>query len=372
MNIRFTGFDSAWGGRERGALCSMHGRVDGKSLSLEISEAPVRVNWGEAVSQIGNWAEFENHVIAIDQGLVVPNLTKQRPVERKLASALMGVYGCGCYSSNRSNGPSYGSDAGIWKFLNVLNQRGYQQNPAAVATKELGKFYFECYPHPAIIALFNLPSVLKYKVNKKNSDDWKKLVRHIRGLKDAELPISNVAEFVSEDFKQCKGNEDILDSVVAAYVAAYFWNFGYEKSVAIGTMSEGYMVTPVNDRMRKLLEEKFETTEINSVETTNVELEPCIPASELVVNDHGIIWGKANRWMVRENCEGWLLYVRFTDVDGEPDVVFGPFDNQGVKQFGMKPWGEESKDNWKLLATGASKENPVNYKVQFRYIPLAP
>lgn len=217
-----------------------------------------------------------------------------------------------------------------------------------------------------------MPSVLKYKVDKKNPNDWSELVRHVRNLNTSELPIENILEFIPEDFQQCKGNEDILDSVIAAYVAAYFWNFGYQKSSVIGTLDEGYMVTPVNDAMRKLIEIKFESNEIGSVEDVATDLQPSNSATELVVNDHGGIWGKANPWMIRENCEGWLLHLQFNDVDGEPDVVFGPFDNQGIKQFGMKPWGEESKDSWKLLASGASREKPLNYRVQIRYIPLAP
>ena len=109
MKIRFTGFDSAWGGKEKGALCNFEGRTINGNFSLSISDDPLRVNWEEAISKIGDWKKHENHVVAIDQGLIVPNLTRQRPVERKLASALMGAYGCGCHSSNRSNEPCYGA-----------------------------------------------------------------------------------------------------------------------------------------------------------------------------------------------------------------------------------------------------------------------
>lgn len=88
--VHFTGFDSAWGGKAPGAMCDLQ-EVDG---ALQFSGAPRRLSWDEAISRIDDWASWEDHVLAVDQGLVVPNDAGMRPVERKLQSALMNPFRC--------------------------------------------------------------------------------------------------------------------------------------------------------------------------------------------------------------------------------------------------------------------------------------
>jgi hypothetical protein len=111
-----------------------------------------------------------------------------------------------------------------------------------------GRFYFECYPHPAIVGLFDLRGILKYKVQHRSLDDWQVLIRLLRSLASAELPIRNIESFVQEDQPQNKRNEDKLDSIISAYVAAYWWKFGVQRSSVIGDLSTGYIVTPHSER----------------------------------------------------------------------------------------------------------------------------
>ena len=105
--VVFTGFDSAWGRKNKGALCHLGLRADG---ALEFLAPPNTCGWNDATRWAGE-ATWENHVVAIDQRLVVNNRTGMRPVERKLASALMKDFKCGAHASNTSN-PCYGPAAG--------------------------------------------------------------------------------------------------------------------------------------------------------------------------------------------------------------------------------------------------------------------
>src|SRR5436305_4313500 len=107
-----------------------------------------------------------------------------------------------------------------------------------------GRFYFECYPHPAIVGLFDLDHILKYKVVHRNLNAWQTLIGLLRSLASAELAVRNICSFVPEDLSQNKRNEDKLDSIISAYVAAYWWRFGIRRSTAIGDLSSGYIVTP--------------------------------------------------------------------------------------------------------------------------------
>ncbi len=44
--------------------------------------------------------------------------------------------------------------------------------------------------------------------------------------------------------KRLKSYEDILDSLISAYVGFYHWYWGAEKSEIIGNLQTGYIVNP--------------------------------------------------------------------------------------------------------------------------------
>jgi predicted RNase H-like nuclease len=256
--VVFTGFDSAWGLRKKGALCHLGLLADG---NLEFLASPDACGWKEAT----DWARaatWENHVVAIDQSLVVRNATGMREVERKLAKALMREFGCGAHASNTTN-PCYGPAAGIWDFAEALEARGYRQDPIAVAERAAGRYYFECFPHPALLGLFDLDGVLKYKVRHHDRAAWQRLLQLLRSLEAREPRLSGVSACAHARLAPTLENENKLDSIVAAYVAAYWWHHGTERSVSLGSLSEGYMVTPFSGRTRAAFARVFPGSETN-------------------------------------------------------------------------------------------------------------
>jgi predicted RNase H-like nuclease len=398
----FTGFDSAWGGKQLGAICDLSCDSQTESCDLFIQRKPEQVNWSQAVDRIQTaYRSAKNHVIAIDQGLVVPNREGQRPVERMLAQALMKDFQCGAHSSNTSNLSCYGPEAGIWAFLEALDHAGYQHNPMAVAQRQEGKFYFECYPHPALIGLFDLDAVLLYKVRKKNVEAWSRLLNLLLSLNKCQPRLVNVADFVT-DLPQTKQNEDLLDSVIAAYVAAYFWYHGTKKSTILGSLDKGYIVTPHGIRTKERFDKTFPGEQVNQTgtalaqrpEPTSIPLrkgaavvavpapEPVLPLSRplenregwsapvnMVCNDtRGNLWCRPNTWMIRDRCEGYDLLVKLIEEDGEPELKFVPFRAQGVYLGGVKISEDlEQRELWMLITAGATTNNPLQYPVIYRY-----
>ncbi len=383
----FTGFDSAWGGRVSGAICDLLLSPNESSPALELGAPPDLVRWPEAVARLsgGTYSDASLHVLAIDQGLVVPNETGMRPVERNVARALMSKFKCGAYPSNRSNTSCYGPDAGIWKLINALHEKGYVQSPEQVATPGCsdGKFFFECYPHPAIIGLFDLDLTLQYKVHKRNPDDWKQLIQLLRGLSECDVPITNICSYLKPTFEQDKANEDCVDAIVAAYTAAWLWRFGWERSMCVGNAHSGYMVTPVSPTTRAAFESSFADSDIEMVDigqvaasSVSANLHPSRSRDTQVkdgstvtlrITDPGNLQETANSWMIQTKCEGHLLKVRIVDLPEEPQLTFGPFKRLGVKLRGMKPWDDETKLVWKDLAAGCSNANPSEYEAVFCY-----
>ncbi len=380
----FTGFDSAWGGRNKGALCDLE--TTSKPGVLR-AQAHGDVAWGNAPRLIVR--EDETHVVAIDQGLVVRKARGCRPVEADLARALMKSFRVGAHSSNTTN-PCYGENAGIWTLTEALDASGYRQNPMAVSRREPGRWYFECYPHPAWLGLFGLPSLLLYKVRKKNAAGWRVAVESVRSLANASPSIENIQDLVPADMPPTKANEDLLDAIISAYVAAVWWESGTERSACFGDLESGYVVTPVSAATREPLELVFEgrincegcatSQRPGAVGAVSAPPTPAARATgsdptqppgasvSLVCTDTTNLWANANGWM--NPTDSRELAVTFPTEDGAPVVRFIPFATSsaagGKTGHGLKPHPEDRAE-WMLLAEGASKTTPVTYDVIFRY-----
>jgi predicted RNase H-like nuclease len=252
MPAVFTGFDSAWGTRQRGAVFHLVRAERGARLDVDTWCAGVA--WSDALERLSpNTMHLETHVIAIDQPLLVPNATGSRPVDLSLARALMKDYALGAHAANRANA-CFGASAGIWTLLSALDQHGYVHDPAPVAEQRAGRFYFECYPNASLVGW--LDKRPRYKVRLKNREAWSEVVAFLRSLEDAELPLTNARDAIPEDLPPTKPNEDKLDALIAAYTAAYLWRYALERSVVLGDSVSGYIVTPVNARMRRLFAER--------------------------------------------------------------------------------------------------------------------
>jgi hypothetical protein len=64
------------------------------------------------------------------------------------------------------------------------------------------------------------------------------------------------------------------------------------------------------------------------------------------------------------------LWVRFLEGDGEPAVLFVPFENQGQQQGGMRSAVQQmNRQLWHALVTDATRSNPIDYQILYRYEP---
>ena len=402
MRAMFTGFDSAWGAGNTGALCELLLQDDG-ALLLQKGE-PSSATWDYAVGRAGREADSTVSVWAIDQPLCVANESGCRPVEADLARALMADFGCGAHSSNLSN-PCWTVGARIWDLLRTLAVKGYRHEPMAVPAAKEGWYYFECYPHPAILGLFDLDHILKYKVRHRNGRAWQQLVQFLQSLASADLPIANIGSFVTERLAQNQDNENKLDAIISAYVAAYWWKYGTERSTMIGDTTTGYIVTPHSDRTGLALAEVFRdrrnmpgvacapppggkqpaTVAIPTTDRTPTARPPVAdrlpaePADEWVgpvtlrATDTTNLWRTSrgsviNPWMDANRVVQWRLWVRFLEEDGEPAVLFVPFENQGHQQGGMRSAVHQmNRALWHALVADATRINPLDFQILYRY-----
>ena len=402
MRVVFIGYDSAWGASNTSAICELVLQDDG-SLLLQ-KDHPVSVNWNDAIGRAGRNADDVLNIWAIDQPICVANESGCRPVEADLARALMADFGCGAHSSNLSN-PCWTPSARIWNLLRTLAANGYRHHPMAIPAAQEGLHYFECYPHPAILGLFDLNHILKYKVRHRDRSAWHRLMGLLQGLASEDLPITNVGTFVTEQLAQNQDNENKLDAIICAYVAAYWWKYGIKRSTMIGDTTTGNIVTPHSDRTRLALEEVFRgrlnmqgdacappqagqppvptalPTEVRkpaqpALVAHRLSAEPLkvwIGPKTLRATDTTNLWrtsrgGVINPWMDANRMVGWYLWVRFLEEDGESAVLFVPFENQGQKQGGMRSGSQQmNRQLWHKLVAGATRVNPIDFKIIYRY-----
>lgn len=115
---------------------------------------------------------------------------------------------------------------------------------------------FEVYPHPAIVNLFGLSSIIRYK---KGSASEKRegvsvLRNYLEALRSYDPPLQYSLELqnrlfepvIDESIKggELKSFEDLLDAYFCCYLALFEWRFGPERSEMIGDMATGYIVVP--------------------------------------------------------------------------------------------------------------------------------
>ncbi|WP_114435546.1 DUF429 domain-containing protein [Marinobacter nauticus] len=176
--------------------------------------------------------------------LIIRNQTGQRECERAVGSEY-GARHASCHTSNLTKFPD--SDAVL--LSKRLVDEGFTH---LGSTSEC--WQIECYPHPALIELFELPMRLPYKrgrVGEKRSGQTT-LAQLLSSFKGAGHLILEVPEkfrhyFNPEHIDQLKGkalkhNEDVLDSVICLVVAA-FYQLGVQDRV-FGSVEDGYIYVP--------------------------------------------------------------------------------------------------------------------------------
>lgn len=180
--------------------------------------------------------------IGIDAPIVIPNATGMRAADR-LAHSLYGKYHAGAYPASRARS--------FWERTTGLSaalvELGFSHGDTA-GPKSSGRFQIEVHPHAAVVQLFALSQVVKYKRGR--LDDRIAGLKRLRGLMLDRLPqLTPALEFedlpeIPRRGPELKALEDQLDAVMAAYIAAHWWFWGRERNEVLGDSTIGYIIVP--------------------------------------------------------------------------------------------------------------------------------
>lgn len=233
----FAGIDLAWSRSNESGIAVLE-----NSDPTRVVEADFATEDDEILDMI----PASTRLVAVDAPLVVPNETGQRPAEDELRPVYH-EYNAGPYPANRNWLNRVCGEVRGETLVERLGETGFSHNPSVDHTVENG--VIEVYPHPGMVALFELDTVLPYKDKQGRSkseqrDGLRRLHRLLGERTRIEQDSLPAFSLDSESTKaSMKRFEDILDGVVSAYLAWYLWN-NPERVRVFGSRTEGYITSP--------------------------------------------------------------------------------------------------------------------------------
>lgn len=229
------GVDLAWGPRNRTGLAAVG--ADGRLLASSSAGSDDEiVDWIDAHAP-------RPGVVAIDAPLIVTNRTGRRACESAIHAAF-GRFDASPHSTNLGK-PKMNPPRGA-----VIAERlGLPVDPTP-----RDRVAIEVYLHPAMVGLWELDLILKYKHKAKYEFAFRKReFERLLGLLEAEQTLqasaltgwselrSIAAAATGHSALNCI--EDEVDGIVCAWLA-YLWATGDERLIVHGDLDAGYIVAP--------------------------------------------------------------------------------------------------------------------------------
>ncbi len=226
--MKFLGIDLGWSSGASGLCC-----LDWQQEKLEVLALERRLDLSEIWDWIDDWLPIgTSGMVAVDAPTLVPNPTGMRLCDR-LAHRYFGRYHAGCYPANQ--GLAFA--ARTVAFGEQLTQRGFAHGPVVVA-QQPGRYQIEVFPHAAMIYLFQLEQIIKYKKGKLS--DRQAGLQQLRTcmlsyLPNLEPPLGQLElAAVPTTGAALKALEDCWDALICAYVAAHWWYWGSDRNWVLG------------------------------------------------------------------------------------------------------------------------------------------
>ena len=172
-------------------------------------------------------------------------------------------YDAAPYPANLSN-KAFQDSGRIRQLVSYLEDQGFIQRPTVPKQQEQQSF-LEVFPSPALVMLFpgsNRKAHLHYRALRykhkqgrpwaKVHGEWEIYRARLRSLERREPPLKfsdDVRKQVGIDITEHSGVaykrfDDLLDGILCAYLAYYYWYWGEEGCWVVGDMSTGYVTLP--------------------------------------------------------------------------------------------------------------------------------
>ncbi|HEX4602801.1 MAG TPA: DUF429 domain-containing protein [Candidatus Angelobacter sp.] len=239
----FIGIDLAWRGGEKQSGVAV---LQGDRQRARLVDTAL-IHCGVLPGYVDRYTT-KSTVVAIDGPLVICNQNGQRRCETLLGRAY-GARDASCHSSNLSLYPN----AASVRLESQMESRGFKHAPNVTRLDE-EHVMLEVYPHVALLELFRLPRVLKYKKGnitekRRGQQDLQHLLKKLSAFSPPLKSNSKLAQLLETDTNSLRGvtlkaNEDKLDAVLCAYVAYHYWYWDGASTRLFGDVDSGYIIVP--------------------------------------------------------------------------------------------------------------------------------
>lgn len=256
MAMLFVGIDLAWS-KKNGTGVAV---IEESKNKAKLKFAKIIFSDEDIINCLKEEVGHKKALVAIDAPLIVPNEEGRRFAE-ELVGMLFRKYDAGAHPANRKRLSSWDGNIRGEEISRLLEKEGFTHSPYIKKFENKRKF-FEVYPHPSIVVLFNLDKIIKYKAKPRRDyefrwKEFKKYQKCMRSLEKNNPKLILPKEIIKADVrklkaKKLKNYEDKLDAIFCSYIAYYAWS-NPDGCAVLGDMKRGYILTPVFDHMKEKL-----------------------------------------------------------------------------------------------------------------------
>ncbi|MEA5464217.1 DUF429 domain-containing protein [Leptothoe sp. PORK10 BA2] len=236
--MRFLGIDLGWHTGPTGVCCL---QLTANGLSLMALDR--LATHGDVLAWVMAQAPAPvPAMVAVDAPTIIPNPTGMRQPDR-LAHQYFGKYHAGCYPANQASAFA----PRLLAFSQALADQGFTHAPT-LEPQQPGRYQIEFFPHPAMVHLFGLARIIKYKKGpiaqrRQELERLRSLILHHLPRHTPPLAVEDLPP-IPQQGPALKAVEDQLDSMLCAYGAAHWWYWAHQRNQVLGSLETGYIVVP--------------------------------------------------------------------------------------------------------------------------------
>ena len=188
---------------------------------------------------------YQTVFVTVDAPIVCPNRTGTRPVDR-LTHRMFHREHAACHPANLIRCPRPP------RVARLLQRKGFRVGWETLAG---GRWVAEVYPHPAMVRLFGLPRIIKYKKGSvaERRKEFQRLQGLMRKLMKRRFPGLKLNQETRSLLRQkwSKPVEDRTDALFCALIGMWHWMHRGKRSEVIGDRKTGFILLPEEGAARE-------------------------------------------------------------------------------------------------------------------------
>lgn len=229
------GVDLAWGDRKSDGVCAIeHAGTEGRVIGFAYPHGDDEFLCAVRALSGG----YRRVFITVDAPIVCPNRTGTRPVDR-LTHRMFHREHAACHPANSTKCPRPP------RIRRKLARLGFKTGWDLTLSDRL---VAEVYPHPAMVRMFRLPRIVKYKRGSvaERSKEFARLQRLCLRLLKRDFPTLSLSAEALAYLRSpwSKHAEDHVDAFFCALIGLWHVRHRGERSQVIGDLEKGFILLP--------------------------------------------------------------------------------------------------------------------------------